>query len=217
MYYISLLFNLFHLFVSVFTPQYKDISRLVFYSKLSILSIIDFSNNNFDFVYILNNLQFSNNYICKYLMQYSNIFFIFDLINYNFIKNFDFVIHHCIMILTLSIGLYFEVYNNTISVLAIHEFSSIFLILKNMNYLKKYKLYIEFMFFILFISIRCIPLPIIGYYIYYNNDTHYTKYIAFMSIVFDTILHMFWFFILIKKLKKKIIYIEKINNEKYIV
>tara|TARA_Y100000389_G_scaffold115603_1_gene112703 strand:+ start:990 stop:1664 length:675 start_codon:yes stop_codon:yes gene_type:complete len=219
MYYISLLFNLFHLFVSVFTPQYKDISRLVFYSKLSILSIIDFSNNNFDFVYILNNLQFSNNYICKYLMQYSNIFFIFDLINYNFIKNFDFVIHHCIMILTLSISIYYEVYNNTMSVLAIQEVSSIFLILKNINSLKKYKKYIELMFFSSFIFLRCIPLPIIGYYIYYNNDKNYTKYIAFASINLDILLHTFWLRLLLKKIKKifmnkRVIYIYEKDEKK---
>ena len=214
--YICLPFNLFHLFISLITPQYIDISRLVFYSKLSILSIIDFSNNNFDFIYILNNLHLSNSYICKYLMQYSNTYFILDLFNSDIYLLKDFVIHHSIMILTLSIGIYYEVYNNTMSVLAIQEVSSIFLILKNMNYLKKYKKYIELIFFSSFIFFRCIPLPIIGYYIYYNNDKNYTKYIAFTSINLDILLHTFWLYAIFKKVKKKI-YIDKKDNEKYIV
>lgn len=215
--YICLPFNFFHLFITIIKPQYNDISRLIFYSKLSILSIIDFSNNNFDFIYILNNLHLSNSYICKYLMQYSNTYFILDLFNSDIYLLKDFIIHHSIMILTLSIGIYYEVYNNTMSVLAIQEVSSIFLILKNINSLKKYKKYIELMFFSAFIFLRCIPLPIIGYYIYYNNDKNYTKYIAFASINLDILLHTFWLRLLLKKIKKKIIYIEKINNEKYIV
>lgn len=214
--YIYLPFNLFHLFISLIRPQYIDISRLVFYSKLSILSIIDFSNNNFDFIYILNNLHLSNSYICKYLMQYSNIYFILDFVNSDVYLLKDFIIHHSIMILSLSIGIYYEVYNNTLSLLAIQEFTSIFLILKNINSVKKYKKYIELMFFISFIFLRCIPLPIIGYYIYYNNDKNYTKYIAFTFINLDILLHTFWLRLLLKKIKK-IIYIEKINNEKYIV
>jgi hypothetical protein len=214
--YICLPFNLFHLFISIIKPQYIDISRLLFYSKLCILSIIDFSNNNFDFIYILNNLHLSNSYICKYLMQYSNTYFILDLFNSDIYLLKDFVIHHSIMILTLSIGIYYEVYNNTMSVLAIQEVSSIFLILKNMNYLKKYKKYIELIFFSSFIFFRCIPLPIIGYYIYYNNDKNYTKYIAFTSINLDILLHTFWLYAIFKKVKKKI-YIDKKDNEKYIV
>ena len=202
--YIYLPFNLFHLFISVITPQYNNISRLVFYSKLSILSIIDFSNNNFDFTYILNNLHLSNSEICKYIMQYSNIYFIFDLINYNFIKNFDFIIHHSIMILAISISVYYEAYNNTVSLLAIQELSSIFLTLKDINYLKKYKMYIELMFGLSFITVRCIPLPIIGYYIYYNNDKNYTKYIAFISINLDILLHTYWLYVIFKKIKKKV-------------
>lgn len=217
--YIYLPFNLFHLFISIIKPQYIDISRLLFYSKLCILSIVDFSNNNFDFIYILNNLHLSNSYICKYLMQYSNTYFILDLFNSDIYL--DNIIHHSLMILSLSIGMYYEVYNNTMSVLAIQEVSSIFLILKNINSLKNYKKYIELLFFSSFIFFRCIPLPIIGYYIYYNNDKNYTKYIAFASIILDILLHTFWLRLLLKKIKKnyidKKIYINKKNNEKYIV
>jgi hypothetical protein len=206
--YIYLPFNLFHLFISIIKPQYNDISRLIFYNKLSILSIIDFSNNNFDFVYILNNLHLSNSEICKYIMQYSCIYFILDFFNSDVYLLKDFIIHHSLMILAISIGLYYEAYNNTMSVLAIQEISSIFLILKNVNSLKKYKLYIELMFFLSFILVRCIPLPIIGYYIYYNNDKNYTKYIAFISINLDILLHTYWLHLFFKKITKKIIYID---------
>tara|TARA_Y100000591_G_C21647118_1_gene600891 strand:- start:373 stop:822 length:450 start_codon:yes stop_codon:yes gene_type:complete len=149
-------------------------------------------------------------------MQYINIYFILDFVNSDVYLLKDFIIHHSIIIITLSIGIYYEVYNNTLSLLAIQEFSSIFLILKNINSLKKYKKYIELMFFLSFIFLRCIPLPIIAYYIYYNNDKTYTKYIAFASINLDILLHTFWLSLLCKKVKKKI-YIDKKDNEKYIV
>ena len=40
--YIYLPFNLFHLFITIIKPQYIDISRLLFYSKLYIYQLLIF-------------------------------------------------------------------------------------------------------------------------------------------------------------------------------
>ena len=48
--------------------------------------------------------------------------------------------------------------------------------------------------------------PIIGYYIYYNNDKNYTKNFILTLISSDILLHIYWLSLLFKKVKKKYLY-----------
>lgn len=182
-------------------PSYCSIYCHIIFTILSIYNFYMITDIN-DY---LNNLD-KPNIIGRRCIKLGVYYLFLDLYFRNDLE-FFLKIHHLGFILTGIVILKYNYYQNLAALAAIHEFSSIFLNLIELNIKKDL---CKKIFSITFIFIR---LPTLGIFLYYIKNIY-----AFNGILLDLILHFYWIYKQLKymiknnKKNKKINYSEELET-----
>lgn len=186
-------------------------SRLFFTTSISGYSIIEIVNKRYYTLEALNNID-EYNIVAEKCILICILYFIYDLFNKETYSNTGFVIHHIIGLCGGFTVIYYKIFGILSLYLCCHEISTTFLNLKYLNICKGFS---DKMFIITFLSIRCTTLPIMVAKSYLKSN------LLFMTMLIDSVLHIFWIVEKISNIKKKakvkIIYNNELLNELNII